>query len=272
VEIQISIDSAHGGAKSRSFRAMYLASIEADPLWSGGLADTNNIRPVWAMFAGTEQPLRAFSANLSKGQKAQYSNGSSYRRGNMTRIEILRSAYYVNAWQREAEGSILTMFLPELFRMDPGMVSQDGASFILAPYKQWVEDQSIPDKAQILEYGKQFVPEDTWMTGETLERLVPMSFLFGAYLDRRTRCPLVADGRFYFQLLLACLEKGLASFALHDRSRSYNKFGYHNSFRFYALGTPDIGLELPIAFKASHEDLEAMLSQQVDIYFRKVGS
>lgn len=258
------------GKKTRMFRALYLASIEADLMWSGGLADTNNIRPVWAMFAGSDQQMRAFSANLTKGKRAEYSTG--YGRRDVKRIEILKSAHFVNVWQREAEGSIVTTYLPELFCMDPGMVNKIGASFIVAPARSWLDNQTIDGREDILAHGKEFLPEGVDLTEEDLARLVPMSFLFGAYLDRRTRCPLVADGRFYIQLLVECLKQGLASFPKDKNHHRYRDFGFHHGFQFQSAGIEEVGLASSVAFKADHTQLEELLSEQVSVYFQKVGS
>ena len=41
--------------KTRQFQAELLAYVQGDTLWEGGKAATDNIRPVWAMFAGSEQ-------------------------------------------------------------------------------------------------------------------------------------------------------------------------------------------------------------------------
>ena len=50
--------------KGRQFRAVCLATIEADSLWDGGETAGDKIRPVWAAFAGSDGELRPFVANM----------------------------------------------------------------------------------------------------------------------------------------------------------------------------------------------------------------
>lgn len=249
---------------------MHLASVEADMLWSGGRTETTNMRPVWSMFVGSDQEMRAFTANLTTGRKAEFPS-QTYGRRSVDRIELLKTARYQTVWQREPEGSIVTTFLPELFNMDPGMVDTEGASFIALPTLAWLADQKIDDVAAIMRHGKDFLPKGVELEEDILARLVPMSFLFCTYLDRRTRCPLVSDGRFYLQFLLVCLRDGLASWS-QDRFYHHNNFGIQRSFMFTESDTENVGLAPGIAFKATHERLEEVLAEQVSLYFQKVGS
>jgi len=255
------IESNEGG-KARSFRALRLASVEADMLWPGGQADTVTQRPVWSMFCGSDQEMRAFAANWTAGRRASLL--SNNRKAD--RMELLKSANFSATWQREPEGTILTTFLPELFQMDPGMISEAGAAFIVLPTVEWLGAQEIDNVPAILEHGKGFLPENSGLEDDVLRQLVPMSFLFCSYLDRRTRCPLISDGRFYYQFLLVCLARGLASWSKNH----YRSFGVHNKFRFSETLTAEVGLAPGIAFKASHADLEEVLAEQVALYYRKV--
>jgi hypothetical protein len=255
--------------KGRSFTAMCLASIEADLLWSGGQTDTDEQRPVWAMFAGSEQEMRPFVANLKTGRKCELSRSGYYSR-KTDKMAFLRSAGYSVTWQRETEGSIATIFLPDLFQMDPGMVDPEGSAFVTLPTKEWSVNQKI-DVNPLVQHAKRFV--DSYrgvptLTDDELAEMVPISFLFASYLDRRTRCPIPADERFYLQLMLACLKEGLASLA-DTRSHS-REFGVHNYFNFSALGLEDLGFVRPIAFRAEHASIERVLAEQVASFFAAV--
>ena len=253
--------------KGRTFAALMLAGVEADGLWPGGRTATEIMRPVWAMFGGSDQELRAFAANLQTGRKAVFGKTGGYRSRHDEKLEFLKSAGYQYTWQREAEGSLLTVYLPDLFRLDPGMVDPAGASFICLPTQAWAEAQTIDTKplikhAKALGYGA--LPEDD------LIALCPMAFLFCAYLDRRTRCPLLSDGRFYLQLLLACLSEGLASFPgggqqLYFRDR---EFGVSHHHRFRVTSIDDVKLVRPVAFNAAHPEIERVLSEQVNLFFQ----
>ncbi len=252
--------------KGRTFRAVLLAAVEADLLWSGGMTATENQRPVWAMFAGSDQELRAFMANLTGGRKASLvRENQGYSRRKDECLEILKSAGYATIWQREAEGSLATIYLPDLFQLDPGMVDPSGIRFILLPTREWAEAQTL-DVKPLVQYARRLGYSK--LEREQLAQWAPLSFLFCAYLDRRTRCPLVSDGRFYFQLMLACLDSGLASLSTHDvRYRDYS-FGEHKELRYSEIDTANVGLLPGLVFRSDHETLERVLAEQVALFFR----
>jgi len=262
-----------GESKGRTFRAMCLATVTADTLWEGG-AVTDHMRPVWAMFAGSEAQLKPFAINVLSGRKAHFVKGHGYTPRNEEKLDMLRSAGYQSAWQREAEGSVVTMFLPDLFAADPGMVDPKGATFIVMPPAAWQDEQKI-DAGSIVRHVYKLLPEglrkgDEAISKEDLAALIPMAFLFCTYLDRRTRCPLVADGRFFLQLLISCLGDGLAAWPGGDQHAYHReRFGLHGKrFRgFQAKGLEDVGLGRPIAFQATHEEIEAKLARQVEVFF-----
>lgn len=251
--------------KGRTFKALLLASVEADLLWTGGQTVSDNLRPVWAMFAGSEQELRAFTANLLSGRKAIFPKRNGWGRKKEDQLEILRSAGYQTFWQREAEGSIVTLYLSDLFQMDPGMVDPEGIRFVLLPTQEWAQAQKF-DVAPVVRHAKK-VGYD--LTTEQLVSLAPVAYLFCAYLDRRTRCPLVSDGRFYLQLLLACLQKELASFSTKADSYYHQDkvFGQHQNLRYHEFGTTEVGLIPGLVFRSTHEKLEKLLAEEVSIFF-----
>lgn len=261
------------GQKGRSFRATPVAMVTANALWDEGL-NGKTIRPVWAMFAGTEQQLRPFVANLKAGRKAEPSN--NHRGGDDDRLEFLRSVGFVTSWQREPEGSLVTLFHPELFRLDPGLVDPQAIRFVLLVPADWSDAQGV-DVTSAVRHVHSLAPQ---LDVSYLSRLVPTAYLFAAYLDRRTRCPLVADGRFYLQLLVAALDVGFAS--LPGSDLKYNpdrgEWGHHRSHCFNVqlggsydrLQLGDVGLAQAISFKASHESFESFLAEQVTSYFARV--
>lgn len=218
--------------KGRSFTARCVALVVADHLWASGNSD--NVRPIWAQFVGSDAEMRPFATNLMLGRKLEKSG--SRRASASDRIEFLKSAGYQLAWQREPEGTILTVYNPDLFRLDPGMVDPAGAAFVMLTPRWWIADQTLPADAA-------------------------RASLFAAMLDRRTRCPLPADVAFYQQLLAAALEQGLAD-TPRDRSVSYSQ-------SFAADGLEQAGLDPDgaIAFKASHDVLEVFLAEQCSLYF-----
>jgi hypothetical protein len=216
------------------------------------------------MLAGSEIELRSFVANLRGGRKAEVGNG--YRSRGKEKVEFLKSAGYHFSWQRMAEGSVVTVFLPDLFRLDPGMVDPKGIQFVLLPTQDYVNAQSIDIETSVAHAKGLFkLPEDL-----DFNQVVPTAALFCAYLDRRTRCPMLVDSRFYTQLYLACLEKGLASWS-HESYSYSREFGQNSRVPFLETDTDKVGLLPGVAFSATHEDFEEVLAREVKIFFSVTG-
>ena len=102
--------------KGRSFSAELVSWAEADPLWN--TTETKNRRPIWAVFAGPAEELRAFTANLLLGHVAsnRAANKWNGRRDKEAEcFEFLKSAGY-RAWTRPlpAGGVAVTFCLPHL--------------------------------------------------------------------------------------------------------------------------------------------------------------
>lgn len=252
------------GKKGRSFRGTCVALVSANSLWEGSGSEA--IRPVWAMFAGTDAELKPFMMNLKLGRKANL--GSSYKSRPHERIEFLKSEGFYISWQREALGTLSTIYHPELFRLDPGMVDPQGLSFILLVPSDWEAEQKL-ETSEAVDHVKKVDPT-TALADEVLEGLVPTAYLFAAYLDRRTRAPLIADGRFYLQLLNAALAQGLASFP--GSSHTYGRTeGMTGRFGFNATGLEDVGISQAIACMTTHKAFEEFLALEVAKYFAIVG-
>lgn len=255
-------------SKGRSFMATPLAVVLANGLFpeaTGG----NTLRPVWAMFAGSDSNLRAFVANLRIGRKAEPVNHG--RKGDEERFEFMKSVGYYVSWQKEIEGSIATLYHPEIFRLDPGMVDPTGIQFVMLAPDSWAQAQQIDTKAAV-EHMKTFElkgPDEAWFAA-----WAPIAYLFAAYVDRRTRCPLITDGRFYLQLLSMALDQGLASFP-GDRLRwedNYSqRWGRHpaKGHGFRAEGLQQVGINAAVSFRATHAQFETFLAEQVSLFFER---
>lgn len=247
--------------KGRVFSSLLLSYIEADFLWEGGKAQTDTHRPIWMMFAGSDNELRPFIANLQVGRKADIGHRSNEK------FEVLKSAGFHAAWQRTPHGSVVTLYAPDLFNLDPGMVDPKGVEFCLLPAKSWLAGVRIaPDtRAYFQSLG---VKADEELE-DYLLRLAP---LFVAYLDRRTRCPIVPDPRFYVQILVNALTDGLASLGRDDDRyfNSYSRVWGENVSKFIEHQVSSVGLMRSLAFQAKHEIVETFLAEQVQIYFEKV--
>lgn len=227
--------------KGRSFTASCIAHVIAESFYPSG---NDAKRPVFMSLVGTDNELRPFVANLRLGRKAE----AGYR--GREKFEVLKSAGFQCAWQRTPKGTRVDIFAPDLFALDPGMVDPDGVKFVILPAREWLKPLDVP--------VPECVPEDR---SEHVRALAP---LFIAYLDRRTRCPLVPDPKFYVQVLANALDQGLATFSKHDSwARVWGS--HHSSFREYS--TDVAGFSPGLLFWASHETLETFLAEQVRIFF-----
>jgi hypothetical protein len=254
------IESGDEG-KGRSFRAVLLACVEANGLWFGGAADTDVIRPVYLSVATSDAEAAPFLANLRTGRKAEIDTGNRYSRSKGQRYECLRSAGYTFTTQRTSRGTVLTAFLTDLYRMDPGMIDPKGAAFALLPPAAWLAAQPRPERPAALfaRVREALLPrmsrssELTKSVGDdALARWLPYARLFCAYLDRRTRCPLVPDLAFQLQVLVAALDAGLASVSAE---RSHMEWGQHFSAHGYTEDSVHtVGLAPGLSFKAKHEE------------------
>lgn len=260
--------------KGRSFSATCAALITAYGVFPEG-NEGKTIRPVYALFANTDSELRSFMANLKSGRKAQPPGYG--KKGDDERLEFLRSIGFQVYWQREAEGALATIHHPELFRLDPGLIDPKGINFVLLVPADWAQAQDV-DAASAVHHVQAISPH----VGEArLSSLVSTAYLFAAYLDRRTRCPLVADGRFYLQLLVAALDTGMASLPGTDIRRSsmysreeWGRHGHHSfdieiggSHAGFSLQT--IGLEHAISVRVGHQEFEKLLAEQVTLFYQR---
>lgn len=255
--------------KGRSFEAILLAHVEADALWDGGSTGTDDYRPVWMVLTGSDSNLRAFVANLRMGRKAEIASSGYSRRRKGTRYELLRSAGYQYLWQRTSAGPVVTAYLPDLFRLDPGMVDPKGVSFCILPPQAWVQEQKVDTTLPVQHMSRLSYQAPA----DKLASWLPLAALFCAYLDRRTRCPLVADHRFYLQVFCAALEEGIASWSYEDNYSYYHDpvWGTHRHLGFHESDTVTVGLHPGVVCKASHEALEQFLATQVAVYFHIVN-
>ena len=223
-------------AKGREFGATALAHVEADSLWELGSGKTR--RPVWLSYAATRSAALAFSANLRGGARA--APASSAGRVEDC-FEIPKSSGHRWATQDINGVTVTTAFLPSLFAVEPPLPPCD-VSFIFMPPHWWVSSQA--EKLRAI-FGSQ--AED-----------VARAALFAAYLDRRTRLPILQDLTFQSRLLEAAKKEDWVhrpGVTRWDRSVLYQE------------GVEELGLDLPLACRVSHAELEAFLAREVRRYY-----
>jgi hypothetical protein len=168
--------------KTRSFQAILHSYIEADALWSGGQTQTDKIRPVWARFIGPETSLRAFAANLREGRIAEHRKETGYNHRVEDKYEFVRSAGYDYIWQRTDHGAVLTLALPDVLSLDPGMIDQHHIQFVLLTPRWYIEQHGEVAQAQ----------------------------RFLTYLRNRTRRPVITTSAFAAFLLDRALDEKVA--------------------------------------------------------------
>lgn len=248
-EIQtITIHTEDSSGKGRSFSAQLLAHVEA---WE---RPDKTTRPVYMTVACPTAGAAPFQANLRLGRRADAGNSSRAS----DRFEILRSAGYHYTQQRHPQGVIITAYAPALFDLDPGMVDPSGARFIVLPSREWVDAQNL-DTTSAVEHMRRV----GCMKGHAgLAGLLPLAALFAAYLDRRSRCPIIPDLHFHLQILMGALDAGMATMTRNDRGY-YGRSGSH----YVEYGTARVGLAPGVAFSATHETIESFLAEQVTTYY-----
>jgi len=298
------------GKKGRAGRAYCLSATTANALWEGGasapsssLTDRSDIhRPVHAVFLGSDDELKAFAANLQMGREALdlKDRHSKSKSG----FSFLKSAGFRHIWQRELEFiklpdgkeqinnvSILTVYLPELFAFDPGMVDPENVRFVCLPSKAWADAQAGIDHDKVVQYARRLPtvkalnapPKDERgyrdtrsehvpkMPDERLRTLVTPACFFAARLDRVTRAPIPPDDRFSLHLLLEALKDGHATFTTDRRGYEYSydtrPFGENPAHGFKSFGLEEAGYLPPIAYKATQKETETLLARCVEQFF-----
>lgn len=264
-----------GASKGRSFRATLVAYVSAKTLWDG--ASHDNLRPAWATIACRDAESLPFIRNLQSGRKAAVRGERSDAN---TNLEFLKSSGYEYHAQRHCigytpppderpiVGVVWTVFLPDLYRIDPGMQDPSGVRFLVLPSPDWVIQPDNPTAKWIAakyrqrcDWNKDRQKElDANMldVGRYISSVAP---LFCAYLDRRTRCPLIPDPQFYAMVLAAMLNANMVSL----NSKSRDDWG-HNVIPYTEYGLADVGLYPGLVCHVSHERLEPLLAEVVKDY------
>ncbi len=259
------------GQKGRSFAALYMAGIKADALWSGGQATTEHLRPVWCLVATSEAEIRPFVANLRLGRKAAFlGTRSAMIPRDVGRLELLKSVRYRIEMQRTAYGTAALAFLPELFALDPGMVDPAGLKFVMLLSQADVAQQAGEwDVEAAMAHLGRIKFHRLAKERERIRQVLPLAPCFAAYVDRRTRCPLLKDTRFYAQLLVRCLDVGFASLTKPAGYSHYRdaEWGVNTRLDFQTEGVEELGYAPALAFHASHEDFERLLGDCASEFF-----
>jgi hypothetical protein len=294
---------ARAPAKTRQFRAQYLAHIVANDWWAGGQAITESTRPVWLMLAGAVRAIRPVIANLQTGHRAllrRYHDSLSYDTAPVAHLELLKSAGYRMLWQRLVGGpdgplAIVTAYLPELFVLDPGLIDPTGVQFVALTPQWWAQQQLAQLRADTpawvalqthmaalarmgsLGPNGQAASADEWLDH------VAQAVHCVTFIERRTTRPLPPTPAFALQLFLAGLQRGILSIATAtepgqrtpsrpatDPSDPTDRWAWarHPEIGAFAeCQTATMSLAPPVACRCTHDTLDAFLAAEVERYF-----
>lgn len=285
------------GGKSRSFSVAGLAYVTANSLWEGGQTKTDVIRPVWLMLAGSEGEVRPFVANLQNGRKAVLTNAQTetsqqyYGRSKPPQLECIKTGRYRYVWQRgggrAGDIAVVTAYQPDLFALEPGMIDPHEVKFVCLTPLWWHETQMKLLKAdrklcqRLLAHINRAWPglgsgNGTFSQQDLLE-LVPRAAYFAAYLERRTRRPVIDTLEFSLQLYVQALSSQVAYLASSSTDRQHTTNSTSPDLWSFARptdrdyfverGTASVGLLPGVVCKTPQSEIDAFLAQQVKTYF-----
>lgn len=236
------------GERGRSFEATCVTYATANRLWRQD--DSNTIRPVWAVFAGSAQETNAFAENLLLGNVAK--SNLEPRKKDIRRMEFVRSAGYRH-WVRtlSSGGAVHTFALPSLLDATPPTEERLRLRFVAIPARAWLAQQTFDlDTARVRlnvlvdlwvaesrpryeretpdERRKGLVLSDDPLTvsDERLHYLLGLGALLLHYLDARNPRPVPRDPVFGAWLVLLGRRGGPLRLDNegHDRAEYYDVY------------------------------------------------
>ena len=312
IEIEIEQKQAKEGAgrrrkqpKGRAFSAALLAFVLGDALWNNTVDHGQEMRPLYALVAGTGEAMRAFVANVRAGRRAVQKVEPAYGAPVLQRWNWLRSVVYDFVPQRTPHGDLYQIAARRLVAEDPAQTDREECRYLLVTPAHWVRRQraslagdhnaaaAVAAHARALGLadpsGRGPLPPRATLGEEEVLDLAPVAARFMAYLDKRTRRPLPPRLDWEVHLLLAALRDGLASlaqrpdghgrrrqeptsdpadawwWARHGWAEGCREWGVQGDFRL----RDDGALLLPsIYVRASQERLDALLTREIGRFER----
>lgn len=273
------------GEKGRAFHAELVAWAKAD-FWTDGDKAT---RPVWAVFAGPAEQLRAFVANLLEGGVAKEDKG--WQKGG-ERFEFMRSAGYMVTTRTLEDGSAVATFaLRWALTWECPAEPARALSFVVLPPLAWVAEQRFDETRAIgllrrLEADTvirdQFM-EDEWrgsvrtrqsqiridkVIESELHRMLAYGALLLHYLDHRLALPIPRDPVFGAWLLLL----GHVAGPIKIAGRPVPGDTWGSNQRWYKVEDAEAAGASPgFLFHAGGFDVPAWLAREVQRFMRAGG-
>lgn len=238
---RLEVEPAKGQKKSRAFSVALIGRVSANALWEMGRNGSCE-RPVLMMYAGTEQECRAFTANLRTGRRVIHRSEKGRQEAV---IEIPKSSGMRWSSRKVAAGTVVTVYLPELWALDP--ITQDTETLrLLVAVPTWWVDAQEPRIRELL-------------GGESDEavREAAVAGLVAAHVDRRCPLPIVHDLGFHRQLYRAGVEAGAFRTVTSGRDFLAPK----------AKPWPMAGIETVISARVKQEEFAELLRQETATYY-----
>lgn len=274
----LTVAQGEEGSKGRVFQGAILAMVQAD-CWEGCSADT--IRPAYLMVGTSEGEASPILANLRMGREAVGSGFGRKTHKQKDRIELLRKAGYEFVQQKVTDtvggvkttNVILQAFIPHIFRIDPGFVDPGWVRFCILPRREDVAPgpyvTEIVDRIEAAgligkDRTRYNAYSDDRPSAAEVAEIVPYAALFGAYLNARTRCPLVPDLVFLTRVLMAFLAKG---YAHREHGDGWGRPRYESSAAYSEVGIEEVGLAPGLMVCATTEIVEAVLAVETSAFF-----
>ncbi len=231
------------GKKSRRFEVALFSLMTADRYWSG--SSRTAYRPIYLCYAGTDQAVRAFHANLRTGRQAAV---RSKHGGDAPKLlEITSAAGLKWAVSKLKTGvTVMTGYLPELCELEVASLPER-ITFLFAPPEWWVE-------AQLAHPAIAALPEK-------IRRETVLGGYFCAFLDKRTPHPIVPDPLFHRRLYLAGRSCGWFN------APSGSPSGPGGFWKYPEEG--EDGLAASFMVDVAHPDFDAVLAAETTKYFRE---
>jgi hypothetical protein len=259
--VEVTVEQDDDKKKGHAFTFELAAYIEAKTILGRGASET--IRPVFMVAAMSEAKASAVRANLIMGRRFGVLNNHN-KWG--TRFEMMRSQPYVWEAQRAEGGYLLTAYVAQPFLPDPGFVDHDRLTFVMLPQLSWVA--RMAEKLGPIAMGKacayvsKVLPPKRRYDDVDVEpeSVVAMAPLFAAYLDRRTRVPLVPDLRFQLQMLVHML-RIRAAVRPDDTSRSELR----------SQGLEPLGFGEPVMVDTTHKVFEEFAAEESARFLKATG-
>lgn len=238
--------------KGRSFSFDMTAFIKSSLIPDG----SSTTRPTWAVLGLPESVANAIRANLLTGRRFETAGRSP------TRFEFLKSQKWAWESQRHAEGVLATIYAPQHLAPDPGFVDPESVSALVVADHGWVGQWQAERKPEDVHRTRQLIeavealPDGprlrNWYgpSNLTLDVLLDVAPLVTAYLDRRTRVPLIQD--LPYQVLLLSLLSGQGSLRVPSSS-----------------GLDDVGIYGAFECSLSQGTFERTAAEAAALYYRR---